>query len=77
MSTGVLYADMRWALKPVVSHSFYRSCIKIKELFQAMFKDSNVAHNFHTSKNKVSYFVNFDLADYFIRKVVELVTRSA
>ena len=32
-----------------------------------MFSDSSSAKKFQMSKTKVSYFVNFGLADYFVR----------
>ena len=42
-----------------------------------MFSESSIAKKCQMSNTKMSYFVNFGSADYFVRKVLELVKKSA
>ena len=41
------------------------SCLGLKELFEAMFSNSEIVKSFKLSKTKCGYFINFGLAPYF------------
>ena len=41
-----------------------------------MFSDSDIAKKFQMSKTKVSYVINFGLADYFYNSLITLVKKS-
>ena len=63
--TSGLRAEVLWALKVISSHYSLKSCLGLKELFEAMFSDSEIAKSFKLSKTKCGYFINFGLAPYF------------
>ena len=67
---AVQHAEIRYALKVVMSHSSFRSCEDINELFQAMFTDSVIASKFHLGKTKCMYTICYGIAPYF-KKVLE------
>ena len=64
-SVGSLDAEIRWALKMVTMHAFFRSCLNLNELFSTMFPDSDIATNFKMSKTKAAYLINYGIADQF------------
>ena len=43
---AVTKAEVLWALQIIAKHQSYRSCDKLKELFQEMFSDSDIAGKF-------------------------------
>ena len=63
--TSALRSDVLWILKVISSHYSLRSCLGLKELFEVVFFDSEIAKLFKLSKTKCSYFINFELAPYF------------
>ena len=73
---GALDAEICWALKVVMMHALYRSCLDLNQLFEVMFSDSDIAKKFQMSKTKVSYVIIFGLADYFYNSLITLVKKS-
>ena len=69
--TSALRAEVLWTLKVISSHYSLRSCLGLKELFEAMFSDSEIAKSFKLSKTKCGYFINFELAPYFKDSIVK------
>ena len=63
--TSALRSDVLWILKVISSRYSLRSCLGLKELFEVVFFDSEIAKLFKLSKTKCSYFINFELAPYF------------
>ena len=76
LAVGALDAEIRWALKVVMMHASYRSCLDLNQLFEVMFSDSDIAKEFQMSKTKVSYVIIFGLADYFYNSLTTLVKKS-
>lgn len=75
-SVAILDAEIRWALKVVMMHASYRSCLSLNELFSAMFPDSEISKGFKMSKTKVSYVIVFGLAEYFYNSLIRNVKLS-
>ena len=69
-SVRPLDADIRWALKIVMMHTSYRSCLNLNELFMVMFPDSDIAQNLKMSKTKISYMTVYGIGEYFHRSFV-------
>ena len=65
VSSAVMAAEIKWALKIVTSHFSFRSCLDINELFRSMFSDSHIAKSFKLCKTKCVYLINFGNAPYF------------
>ena len=40
---GILNAEIKWSIKVVQSHFYFRSCIDLNKLFYGMFHDSEIA----------------------------------
>ena len=72
-----LEAEIRWALKAVESNFSYNSSTGLPELFKTMFPDSAIAQNFTLSERKSSYLVQFGLAPYFSRALVDQVRKNS
>ena len=62
---AVQKAEIRWAIKCVLSGFSFRSCLNLNSLFQTMFGDSEIAKSFKMSKTKCAYLINFGLAPNF------------
>ena len=62
---AVTKAEVLLALQIIAKHQSYRSCDKLKELFQEMFSDSDIAGKFILSPTKASYMIVYGLAPYF------------
>ena len=54
--TSALRAEVLWTLKVISSHYSLRSCLGLKEPFEAMFSDIEIAKSFKLSKTKCGYF---------------------
>ena len=63
--TSALWAEVLWTLKVISSHYSLRSCLGLKELFEAMFSNSEITKSFKLSKTICGYFINFWLVPYF------------
>ena len=74
--TDSLIAEIRWALKIVVSHYSVNSVNGTGKLFGKMFWDSNIAKNFSIESNKLAYIINFGLAPHFQNVLFENVKKS-
>ena len=48
-------AEIRWALKVILSHFSYRLCLGTNKLFKTMFPDSAMAKEFSVSNAKCAY----------------------
>ena len=75
-SVRALDGEIRWALKIVMMHASYMSCLNLNELFMVMFPDSDIAQNFKMSKTKVSYMIVYGIAEYFHRSLLSLLKKS-
>ena len=73
---SVVSAEIRWALKSVLSHFSMRSCLDVNSLFKAMFPDSEIARKFQMSKTKIGYFITFGIAPYFKQILLEEIKKS-
>ena len=65
INTSTVHAEIRWALKVVLSKFSKRSCDDIAELFATMFPDSCIAKSMSCARTKIRYMVTFGLAPYF------------
>ena len=75
--TSALRSEVLWPLKVISSHYSLRSYLGLKELFEAMFSDSEIAKSFKLSKTKCSYFINLGLAPYFKDLLVKEVKAAS
>jgi len=71
LNDSVTKSEILWALKIVMNHMSYRSCLDVGELFQTMFSDSQIAQKFAMSKTKAAYSIVHGLAPYFKEKLDE------
>ena len=58
-------AEIRWAVKDVLSHFSSRSNASMRSLFLSMFTDNAFVKEYSMSKDKVSYYVNYEIASAF------------
>ena len=68
MPLATTKAEIRLAMKVVLNHFSYRSYLYIKDLFQCMFLDSEIAGKFTLSET-FGYYINFGLAPYLKRSL--------
>jgi hypothetical protein len=68
---SVSKSEIVWALKIIMGHLSYRSCLDLGETFQTMFPDSQIAKKFCMSKTKAAYSIVHGLAPYFKNKLDE------
>ena len=64
-NTSTVHAEIRWALKVVLSKFSKRSCDDIAELFATMFPDSCIAKSMSCARTKIRYMITFGLVPYF------------
>ena len=70
-------AEIRWAIKVVISHFSYRSCLDINKLFQNVFPDSSVANDFSKFfKTKCARTVHFGIAPYRKNELLQAANDS-
>ena len=72
----VTEAEIKWAVKCVMDHLSFRSCLDLNDLFRSMFPDSAVAQKFKLSKTKFAYLINFGLAVYYHKLLISEVKES-
>ena len=65
INTSTVHAEIRWALKVVLSKFSRRSCDDIAELFATMFPDSCIAKSMSCAITKIRYMITFGLSPYF------------
>ena len=58
-------AEIKWALKVVLSHFSYRSCLGTNKHFKITFSDSALVKEFSMSKTKCAYVIHFGMAPIF------------
>ena len=76
VAVGALDAEIHWALKVVMMHASYRSCLDLNQLIKVIFSDNDIAKKFQMSKTKVSYVIIFGLVDYFHNSLTTLAKKS-
>ena len=54
-------AEIRWALKVVLTHFSYRSCLCTNKRFKTMFPDSTTAKEFSMSKTKCALWYSTNI----------------
>jgi hypothetical protein len=65
INDSVSKSEILWALKIVMNHLSFRSCLDIGETFQQMFPDSEIAKKFTLSKTKAAYSIVHGRAPFF------------
>ena len=70
LNEAVTDTEIFWIIEVVLKKYSLNSCDGKKELFQAMFKDNDIAKKFTCGSTKCSYVINFGIAPYF-RNVLE------
>ena len=63
-------AEIRWALKTVMSHYSLNSAQDIADVFHAMFPDSNIAKRMSCGATKLSYLITFGIAPFFKQELL-------
>ena len=63
-------AEIWRAVKVVSSHFSYRSNVSMKSLFLAMFSDNAIVKKHSMTKDKVSYYINYEIASAFIDEML-------
>jgi hypothetical protein len=66
----VTKAEILWCLKSIMSHYSMNSSCEIKDIFQLMFRDSNIARRMTVGSTKIAYFICYGLAPYFHNALV-------
>ena len=72
---SVTKAEVIWAPQTVAKHQSYRSCDDVKNIFEAMFPDSEIAHKFTLGRTKAAYTVVYGLAPYFQQALTNAVSK--
>ena len=65
INSSILQAEVRRALKVVMSRYSRSSCNDVTELFKIMFPGSDIAKSFTFAKTKCRYMIVYGLAPYF------------
>ena len=60
---SILQAEVRWALKVVMSRYSKSSCNDVTELFKIMFPDSDITKSFTCAKTKCRYMIVYGFYD--------------
>ena len=69
-------AEIRWAMKCVISHFSYNSCRKLTLLFKTMFTDSQIAKDFKLGSSKCSYLINYGIYPVLVLKLKTQINSS-
>ena len=69
-------AEIRWALKTVMSHYYLNSAQDITDVFHAMFPDSNIAKRVSCGATKLSYLITFGIAPFFKQELLMDVSQA-
>ena len=64
-------AEILWALKLFMSHFSLNSGQDIKEIFKAMFPDSNIAQGMSCAPTKLSYLITFGIVPFFKQLLID------
>ena len=76
VSQTVRKAKILWTLIVVMSKLSLRSCEQLKDLFQVMFNDSEIASDFKLGKTKCGYYITYDVAPYFQDQIIQVLKKS-
>ena len=76
LSSDSLTAGIVWPLKCAMHGYSYNSNCDISEIVRVLFPDINISNHYHMGADKIRYLVNWGLAPYFKKKLVDNVTRS-
>ena len=69
-------AEIKWALKVLLSRFSYRSCLGTNKVSKTMFLDYVIVKEFSMSKTKCAYVIQFVLAPIFKNDFVEQINSS-
>ena len=69
-------AEIKWALKVLLSRFSYRSCLGTNKVFKTMFLDYVIVKEFSMSETKCAYVIKFVLAPIFKNDLVEQINSS-
>ena len=69
-------AEIRWALKTVMSHYSLNSTQDITDVFHAMFPDSNIAKRMSCGATQLSYLITFGIAPFFKQELLMDVSQA-
>ena len=75
-SSEKVKAEIRWAVKSVMSNFSNSSCNDVSTLFKTMFPDSSIASNFAISEDKIRYMINYGIATYFKGLLIDEIKKS-
>ncbi|XP_023241751.1 uncharacterized protein LOC111639988 [Centruroides sculpturatus] len=70
----VIKAEINWALAVVKKKMSLNSRSDIINIFKNMFFDTAIARQFQLGPDKASYIINYGLAHYFRKKLIDAVT---
>ena len=73
---AVQKAEIRCAIKTVLSRFSFRSCLNLNSLFGTMFEDSEIAKSFKMSKTKCAYVINVGIAPNFKKILTHDISSS-
>ena len=74
--TNVRKAEIFWTLKVVMSKLSLRFCEQLKDLFQVMFSDSEIAQDFKLGKTKCGYYIICGITPYFHDEIIQVLKKS-
>ena len=69
-------AEVRWALKTVMSHYSLNSAQDITDVFRMMFPDSKIAQQMSCGATKLSYLITFGIAPFFKKELLRDVSKA-
>ena len=70
-------AEIWWVLKCVTSSFSNNSCLKLNDLFCAMFPDSRIAQSFKLGADKTRYAVNFGIVPHLRSLLLDVIKQSS
>ena len=69
-------AEIRWALKQILSGYSDNSCKDMVVLFQTLFPDSEISKKMRLEPNKLKYIINHGIAPYVKESLLDEVKKS-
>ena len=69
-------AEIRWALKTVMSHYSLNSAQDKTDVFHTIFPDSNIAKRMSCDATKLSYLITFGIAPFFKQELLMDVSQA-
>jgi hypothetical protein len=71
----VTKAEIVWVMKTVMSHFSMNSSKDMKDIFQLMFPDSDIAKKITVGSTKIAYMITYGLAPYYHNQLVQSVQK--